>query len=75
MVYQERLVARKRLFGTNCPSLSENGEATTIPLPLSWDYIRSYWPKKDDRVSKENPLMPHEVRNKSLWKFTKRFEY
>ncbi len=75
MPYQERLVARKRLFGTVCPSLSVagKGEDTTIPLPLQWDYIRPYWPLHKGCF--DNSLLPHEKRMKNLYKFTKRFEY
>ena len=75
MIYQERLIARKRIFGTLCPTLSEagKGESTTLPLPLMDGYIRGYWPVTTGY--NDYTLMPHEKRNKDLHKFTRRFEY
>lgn len=75
MTYQDRLIARKREFGRVFQTLSEtgNGHDTTFPAPFGWNYIRNYWPAGGS--SFVNEPMPHEVRNKNLGKFTRRFEY
>lgn len=70
--YQERLIARKRLFGAVCPTLSEagKGEVTTIPAPLAWDYLRSYWPRLNGSYD-PTPLRKERVPSS----FFRRFDY
>lgn len=76
MTYQDRLIARKREFGTVCQSLSVagGGQETTIPAPLGWNYVRNYWCKGSN--SPEVRLLPCETKMVSSWfRKYRRFEY